>query len=125
MRRLSPQARTVLDALGVERDWLHGYELSRQTQVRPGTLYPLLERLAVRGLLEARWEENAPAGRPRRHAYRITADGDRVRATLREAPVGRRPVRRRSQSCQVRRDEDASWAMGVAGAPRLDRSGSR
>jgi len=87
MRKLSPQARIVLDALATERDWLHGYELSRRTGVRPGTLYPLLERLADRGLLEAKWEENLAAGRPRRHAYRITADGDHLRARLAEPPV--------------------------------------
>ena len=77
----------VLDALADERDWLHGYELSRRTGVQPGTLYPLLERLADRGLLEAKWEENLAAGRPRRHAYRITADGDQLWSTLAQAPV--------------------------------------
>lgn len=78
VRRLSPQAHAVLDALASEGAWLHGYDLSRRTRVRPGTLYPLLERLAGRGLLEARWEENT-LGRPRRHAYRLTPEGNRQR----------------------------------------------
>ena len=41
----------------------------------PGTLYPILIRLADRGLIEASWEEEQPVGRPRRHRYRLTAAG--------------------------------------------------
>ena len=40
-----------------------------------GGLYPILIRLADRGLLETSWEEGTPAGRPRRHLYRLTAAG--------------------------------------------------
>ena len=65
----------MLDALAEQDGWLHGYELSRRTGVKPGTLYPLLERLADRGWLEARWEDSPAAGRPRRHAYRLTQAG--------------------------------------------------
>jgi PadR family transcriptional regulator, regulatory protein PadR len=57
--------------------WRHGYELAKQTGLKSGTLYPILIRLAERGLVEARWEEEQPAGRPRRHLYRLTADGAR------------------------------------------------
>jgi DNA-binding PadR family transcriptional regulator len=32
-------------------------------------------RLADRGLLEAAWETEAPAGRPPRHLYRLTGPG--------------------------------------------------
>jgi PadR family transcriptional regulator, regulatory protein PadR len=38
-------------------------------------LYPILIRLAERGLVEARWEEEQPPGRPRRHLYRLSPDG--------------------------------------------------
>jgi DNA-binding PadR family transcriptional regulator len=38
-------------------------------------LYPILIRLAERHLIEACWEDEQPAGRPRRHLYRLTADG--------------------------------------------------
>jgi PadR family transcriptional regulator, regulatory protein PadR len=55
--------------------WQHGYGIARDTGLKSGTLYPILIRLADRGLIEARWEDEQPAGRPRRHLYRLTADG--------------------------------------------------
>ena len=38
-------------------------------------MYPILMRLADRGLLETAWERDAPAGRPPRHLYRLTGPG--------------------------------------------------
>lgn len=99
-RRLSPQATAVLDALASDGAWLHGYELSRRTQVRPGTLYPLLERLASRGLLESRWEDAPEAGRPRRHAYRITAEGNRERVARAKVEM-RVPARTRAVASEA------------------------
>ena len=55
--------------------WQHGYAIARDTGLKSGTLYPILIRLADRGLMEARWEDEQPAGRPRRHLYRLTPDG--------------------------------------------------
>jgi DNA-binding PadR family transcriptional regulator len=72
----SPQTRAVFAAL--HRDagqWRYGYDLSRETGLASGTLYPILARLADRGLLETRWEDDPPEGRPRRHLYRLTAHG--------------------------------------------------
>ena len=72
----SPQTVSVLAALETApADWRHGYELAKETSLRSGTLYPILIRLADRGLVEARWEEEQPAGRPRRHLYRLSPDG--------------------------------------------------
>jgi DNA-binding PadR family transcriptional regulator len=56
-------------------DWQHGYSIARDTGLKSGTLYPILIRLADRGLMEARWEDEQPAGRPRRHLYRLTPEG--------------------------------------------------
>jgi PadR family transcriptional regulator PadR len=75
-RRFSAQTLSLLSAL--EQDptaWRHGYELAKETGLQSGTLYPVLIRLADRGLVEACWEEEQPAGRPRRHLYRLTPDG--------------------------------------------------
>jgi PadR family transcriptional regulator, regulatory protein PadR len=55
--------------------WQHGYAIARDTGLKSGTLYPILVRLADRGLMEARWEDEQPAGRPRRHLYRLTPEG--------------------------------------------------
>jgi DNA-binding PadR family transcriptional regulator len=38
-------------------------------------MYPILIRLADRGLLETAWETDAPPGRPPRHMYRLTGSG--------------------------------------------------
>lgn len=91
-RRFSVQTLSVLSAL--EREpaaWRHGYALARETGLRSGTLYPVLIRLADRGLVEACWEDEQPAGRPRRHLYRLTTDGvTAARAALSEGRPDRR-----------------------------------
>ena len=38
-------------------------------------MYPILMRLADRGLLETGWETDPPIGRPPRHLYRLTGPG--------------------------------------------------
>jgi PadR family transcriptional regulator len=72
----SPQTRLVLAAL-IEQpaDWRHGYDLTKQTGLQSGTLYPLLMRLAEQGLLEETWQPSETPGRPPRHAYRLTPAG--------------------------------------------------
>jgi len=73
--RLSPQTLQVLDAfLEAPRDWKYGYDISRNTGLKSGTLYPILMRLADRKLLETSWETVDP-GKPPRHLYRLTPDG--------------------------------------------------
>ena len=72
----SAQTVAVLAALAAApAQWRHGYDLARETGLKSGTLYPILIRLADRDLVEARWEDEQPAGRPRRHLYRLTSAG--------------------------------------------------
>ena len=72
----SAQTLSVLAALlDQPAQWQHGYALAKQTGLKSGTLYPILIRLADRGLVEARWQDEPQPGRPRRHLYRLTADG--------------------------------------------------
>ena len=78
----SPQTRAVLRALRDQPGWSHGYDLSRATGLKSGTLYPMLARLADRGMLEAAWEEDPPPGRPPRHLYRLSAAGGELARTL-------------------------------------------
>jgi len=74
--RVSAQTRSVLAALEADpAAWRHGYLLAKETGLRSGSLYPILIRLADRGLVEACWEDAQPAGRPRRHLYRLSSDG--------------------------------------------------
>ena len=72
----SRQTRALLAALlDRSQTWRHGYDLSRETGLRSGTLYPLLIRLSEQGLLESRWQEAERPGLPPRHVYRLTASG--------------------------------------------------
>jgi DNA-binding PadR family transcriptional regulator len=90
----SAQTLAVLAALAARSsDWRHGYDLARETGLKSGTLYPILVRLADRELVEACWEEGEPAGRPRRHLYRLTTDG-LAAATAAVAAAAPAPVTR-------------------------------
>jgi PadR family transcriptional regulator, regulatory protein PadR len=81
------------------RTWRHGYDLARETGLKSGTLYPILIRLADRGLLESCWEDEQPAGRPRRHLYRLTSAGlARGKAELIEAPAPARTTTKRGRT---------------------------
>jgi PadR family transcriptional regulator, regulatory protein PadR len=88
----SAQTLAVLAELcATPSQWRHGYGIARDTGLKSGTLYPVLIRLADRGLVEARWEDEQPAGRPRRHLYRLTAEGlATAGATLARAPSAAR-----------------------------------
>ena len=97
--RLSPQTELVLDAfLEAPRDWRYGYDISRDTGLKSGTLYPILMRLADNDLVEASWE-TTEVGRPPRHMYRLTSNGLRsARAHVRDYALrhARRPALRRA-----------------------------
>jgi PadR family transcriptional regulator, regulatory protein PadR len=72
----SAQTLAILAVLVAEPSaWRHGYDLASETGLKSGTLYPILVRLADRDIVEACWEQGEPAGRPRRHLYRLTSDG--------------------------------------------------
>jgi len=87
--RLSQQTAVILAALlQTPSEWRYGYDLSRQTALKSGTLYPILVRLAERKWLETRWEYGQENGKPR-HMYRLTAEGERsARSSLHEYSVG-------------------------------------
>ena len=71
----SPQTFKLLSALLASRmAWRHGYDLSRECELKSGTLYPLLIRLSEQGLLESRWETDGDNRRPR-HVYRLSTEG--------------------------------------------------
>jgi DNA-binding PadR family transcriptional regulator len=73
--RRSPQTLLVLEAfLAARASWQYGYDISRATGVKSGTLYPILMRLEEGGLLRSRWEA-AETGRPPRHLYQLNAEG--------------------------------------------------
>ena len=86
--RLSPQTLLLLERfLDRPSAWRYGYDLSRETSLKSGTLYPILMRLANYGLLETKWVATED-GVPPRHTYRLTPKGmELVRA---QEPVSRK-----------------------------------
>jgi len=103
-RRPSAQTTAVVLALAEQpATWRYGYGLCQQLDLKAGSVYPILMRLADRGLLETTWESEEPAGRPPRHLYRLTGPGRVLAGELAAAPsapakaaravrgIGRRP----------------------------------
>jgi len=73
---MSSQTIAVLETLkGNGRTWSYGYDLTRVTGLKSGTLYPILTRLHDEGWLENKWEEASGSGRPPRHLYRLSGLG--------------------------------------------------
>ena len=88
-RAPSKPARTLLAALlRRPQEWRHGYDLASETGLKSGTLYPLLIRLEAQGHLEAEWRQPAASGRPPRHAYRLTATGQRLARSVAAEAAG-------------------------------------
>lgn len=79
---MSPQTLRVLERF-IEQPtaWRYGYELSRETGLKSGTLYPILMRLAKFSLLETKWVTTED-GVPPRHTYRLTPKGSEVVRSL-------------------------------------------
>ena len=76
-RNRPPSAQTinVLRALAADpARWRYGYDLAAEVHLKSGSLYPMLVRLADRGLLETSWELGH-GSRPPRHLYRLTPSG--------------------------------------------------
>lgn len=72
----SPHTRAVLTALAATHPRpSYGYDLSKATELKSGTLYPILQRLHEQGYLDAQWEDSPHPGKPPRHIYTLTPQG--------------------------------------------------
>ena len=67
----------ILDAMisAPPDDPTWGLKLCEDTGYGTGTVFPALKRMLEAGWITDRWEEPAPADRPRRRYYSITGDG--------------------------------------------------
>jgi PadR family transcriptional regulator PadR len=77
-RKRPPSAQTLalLRLLAADPPrWRYGYDLCVDLGMKSGSMYPILIRLADRGLLESAWEQPADPGKPPRHLYRLTSAG--------------------------------------------------
>ena len=108
IRRPSAQTVAILRALAKNPDhWRYGYDLCAEIGLQAGSMYPILMRLADRGLLETAWETEHVPGRPARHLYRLTAAGREYAAAAAEA-----------QAATEAAERDRAAATGPAtGAP--------
>lgn len=92
--------------------WRYGYDLSKQTALTSGTLYPILMRLSQQQLLETGWEPSDEPGRPPRHLYRLTADG----VTLAQQRLAARAAADEAARAAGRRAGPAVQARTAGGA---------
>jgi DNA-binding PadR family transcriptional regulator len=93
----SIQAVNVLRALAAEpARWRYGYDLGTEVHLKSGSLYPILVRLADRGLLETSWEPGV-GSRPPRHLYRLSLAGRQYVAELTAATPDRTAARPRNR----------------------------
>ena len=72
-----------------------GFDIMEATGLTSGTVYPALERLEARGLLQSRWEDEAAAhadGRPARRYFTLTASGATALAAALERYKALRPI---------------------------------
>ena len=84
----SAQAVSVLRTLAADpARWRYGYDLAAEVHLKSGSLYPMLIRLADRGLLERSWEPGQ-GSRPPRHLYRLSLAGREYVAALPAARAG-------------------------------------
>lgn len=73
-------------------EWSYGYDVSRESGLKSGTLYPMLIRFSDRGWLEEEWRHEQ--GEKPRHMYRLTGLGRRAaKLALEEAKVVRRKLK--------------------------------
>jgi PadR family transcriptional regulator, regulatory protein PadR len=94
-RRPSAQTIAVLRALAEEpARWRYGYDLCTQLGIQAGSMYPILMRLAGRGLLDPDWEADRTPGRPPRHLYRLTDAGLEYATAAIRPEASPAPVRR-------------------------------
>ena len=85
----SIQAISVLRALAADpAQWRYGYNLAAEVHLKSGSLYPILVRLADRGLLDTSWEPGQ-GSRPPRHLYRLSPAGRAFVAELTAASTAR------------------------------------
>ncbi|MEE9328670.1 MAG: helix-turn-helix transcriptional regulator [Parvularculaceae bacterium] len=82
-KNISKQTQRLLMALfETPGQWWYGYELSKLTGLKSGTLYPILMRLDDQGYLASEWRDPDLPGKPARHVYRLTSEGKALAAQI-------------------------------------------
>jgi len=81
---------TAIVLLAVSRGVVYGFDIMDATGLQSGTVYPILRRLEVAGMVRSRWEAVTNARdeqRPPRRYYQVTGAGSReLRSALDKFP---------------------------------------
>lgn len=75
LRRVTGPTVAVLRVLLAAAEPVWGLAVVKQAGLRPGTVYPILERLERQGWLRSGWELDPERSGPRRRLYAMTDDG--------------------------------------------------
>lgn len=75
LSRVTGATLDVLETLLAADGELYGLKVAEATDLKAGTVYPILGRLEARGWLLSRWETARPERGPRRRLYQFTPDG--------------------------------------------------
>lgn len=71
--RVTPATALVLEALlSAERVW--GLQIVKDAGKKPGTIYPILDRLETAGWVAGEWDTDEARKGPRRRYYRLVPD---------------------------------------------------
>ncbi len=71
--RVTPATALVLESLlSATKVW--GLQIVKDTAKKPGTVYPILERLEAAGWVKGEWETTEERKGPRRRYYRLVSE---------------------------------------------------
>ncbi|MBD9703354.1 helix-turn-helix transcriptional regulator [Streptomyces sp. ID01-12c] len=90
--RLTKTTIAVLEALltATSDDPAWGLSICRDADLGPGTVYPILDRLAERGWVTSRDETGPHPGRPARRFYELTGTGRQLATQALQAREAKR-----------------------------------
>jgi PadR family transcriptional regulator len=107
--RMTVQTLVVLKVLLAAPDAeIYGLDVIRESNLAPGTVYPLLQRLLDAGWVTDRWEslDASEQGRPARRYYRLTPGGiAKAQAALSKADRRRASLVRLLDTPHLRAEE--------------------
>ncbi|MFK0004289.1 PadR family transcriptional regulator [Paenarthrobacter sp. NPDC090522] len=100
--RVTPATTLVLESLlSAESVW--GLQIVKDAGKKPGTVYPILDRLEAAGWIQGEWDTSDVRKGPRRRYYRLLADA--------------RPLALAYVSAQAAKKQTtiphSKWAMGA------------
>ncbi|TDL34049.1 PadR family transcriptional regulator [Arthrobacter nitrophenolicus] len=71
--RVTPATTSVLEAL-LSADAVWGLQIVKDVGKKPGTVYPILDRLEAAGWIQGEWDTSLDRKGPRRRYYRMLAE---------------------------------------------------